>query len=77
MSDEKIIELCPTFVDIKQAVNYVGIPAYQIRAALKEKKVPFIKSGNKYLINLTKCREYFEKLSLEFVELGEEVGGND
>lgn len=42
----------PMFLSIKEVVKVTGLSEYYLRQNIKAGKVPYIKSGNKILINM-------------------------
>lgn len=42
----------PMFLSIKETVKVTGLSEYYLRQNIKAGKVPYIKSGNKILINM-------------------------
>lgn len=42
----------PMFLSIKEVVKITGLSEYYLRQNIKTGKVPYIKSGNKILINM-------------------------
>lgn len=43
---------CPMFLSIKEVVKATGLSEYYLRQNIKAGKIPYIKSGNKILINM-------------------------
>lgn len=43
---------CPMFLSIKEVVKTTGLSEYYLRQNIKAGKIPYIKSGNKILINM-------------------------
>ncbi len=56
----------PQFLTIKQAVNATGLSMYFLRRGIEAKTIPFVKSGNRYLINVPLLLEKLNKESLEY-----------
>lgn len=50
---------------IKQAAEELGLTEYQLRRMAKEGKVPFLKSGVKYIFDIELCEEYLRSQALE------------
>lgn len=48
----------PRMATIQSLSDETGISYYAIRKLCLEKKIVFIKSGNKYLVNVEKFRDY-------------------
>ncbi len=48
----------PTMVTVTELVETTGISEYTIRGLIRDKKIIYIMSGNRYLINLEKFVEY-------------------
>lgn len=64
MQNEKTI---PHMETIKEVSEQTGIPYHTIRQWCLEKRIVYIKAGNKYLVNLDKF--------IDFLNTGE-MGGN-
>lgn len=45
---------CPMFLSIKEVVKTTGLSEYYLRQNIKAGKIPYIKSGNKILINMSR-----------------------
>lgn len=65
MENTNVINFQQQFVTVKQAVKITGLSEHYIRKGLKAGKVPHIKVGKKYLINLPLFTEWLEKESRE------------
>lgn len=50
---------------IKQAAEELSLTEYQLRRMAKEGKVPFLKSGVKYIFDIELCEEFLRKQALE------------
>lgn len=50
---------------IKQAAEELGLTEYQLRRMAKEGKVPFLKSGVKYIFDIELCEEFLRNQALE------------
>ncbi len=48
----------PTMVTVTELVETTGISEYTIRGLIRDKKIIYIKSGHRFLINLEKFVEY-------------------
>lgn len=58
MENTKIIESRQQFVTVKQAVKSTGLSEHFIRDGLKNGRIPHLKVGVKYLINLPQFVEW-------------------
>ena len=56
---------CPTMLTIKQTAEATNLSYDFIRKLCLQKKIVFIKTGNKYLINLEKFVNYLNGESTE------------
>ena len=52
------MQTCPRMLTIKQAATETNLPYEFIRRLCLQKKIVFVKSGNKYLINMDKFIAY-------------------
>lgn len=50
---------------IKQAAEELGLTEYQLRRMAKEGKVPFLKTGIKYIFDIELCEEFLRNQALE------------
>ncbi|WP_346877578.1 hypothetical protein [Clostridium sp. UBA5712] len=50
---------------IKQAAEELCLTEYQLRRMAKEGKVPFLKSGVKYIFDIELCEEFLRNQALE------------
>jgi excisionase family DNA binding protein len=50
---------------IKQAASELGLTEYQLRRMAKEGKLPFLKSGVKYIFDIELCEEFLRKQAIE------------
>ena len=50
------------YLSISEASRMSGVSQHKIRDLVKEKKIKYIPSGVKYLVNYPKMLEYFESL---------------
>ncbi len=48
------------YLSVKQAAAYSGLSEYYIRKLIADKKVPFVETGVKFLINRTALEEYLK-----------------
>ncbi len=48
----------PTMLTVTELVENTGISEYTIRGLIRDKKIIYIKSGNRFLVNLEKFVEY-------------------
>lgn len=53
----------PIFVTVKKTVKATGVPERLVREWLRAGKIPHIKSGNKYLVNLPLFLAELESMS--------------
>lgn len=51
----------PHMVTIKEAAEITGLTYYMIRNLCLQKQITFIKSGNKYFINMDRFAEYLNR----------------
>jgi len=51
----------PKMVTIKEAAKITGLAPFNIRTLVLQNKIVHIKAGKKFLINLEKLIEYFNK----------------
>lgn len=58
MENTKIIESRQQFVTVKQAVKSTGLSEHFIREGLRNGRIPHLKVGVKYLINLPQFVEW-------------------
>jgi excisionase family DNA binding protein len=56
---------------IKQAASELGLTEYQMRRMAKEGKLPFLKSGVKYIFDIELCEEALKKQALENMKVEE------
>jgi excisionase family DNA binding protein len=56
---------------IKQAAAELGLTEYQLRRMAKEGKLPFLKSGVKYIFDIELCEEALKKQALENMKVEE------
>ena len=57
---------------IKQAAIELGLTEYQLRRMAKEGKLPFLKSGVKYIFDIELCEEFLRKQAIENITRNEE-----
>lgn len=57
---------------IKQAAEELGLTEYQLRRMAKEGKMPFLKSGVKYIFDIELCEEFLRKQAIENITRVEE-----
>jgi len=55
----------PMFLSIKEVVKVTGLSEYYLRQNIKAGKVPYIKSGNKILINMPRLSATLDDLTDE------------
>lgn len=53
------------FMSIKQVVKETGLSEFFVRGLVRSGKVPVIKTGNKYMINMDKLRELLEEMQVQ------------
>lgn len=58
---------------IKEAAKELDLTEYQLRRMAREGKVPFLKSGVKYIFDIELCEEFLRKQALENAKPQEEV----
>lgn len=58
---------------IKQAAIELGLTEYQLRRMAKEGKVPFLKSGVKFIFDIELCEDALKKQALENMKIEEPV----
>lgn len=58
---------------LKQTAEELGLTEYQLRRAAKERKIPFLKSGNRYVFDIEQCQEYLKSKALENIQSVEPV----
>ncbi len=56
---------------IRQAAEELGLTEYQLRRMAKEGKVPFLKSGVKYIFDIELCEEFLRNQALENIKQSE------
>lgn len=56
---------------IKQAAVELGLTEYQLRRMAKEGKLPFLKSGVKFIFDIKLCEEALKKQALENMRIEE------
>lgn len=56
---------CPMFLSIKETVKVTGLSEYYLRQNIKAGKVPYIKSGNKILINMPRLSATLDDMTDE------------
>lgn len=56
---------------IKQAAVELGLTEYQLRRMAKEGKLPFLKSGVKFIFDIELCEEALKKQALENMRIEE------
>ena len=52
------MQTCPRMLTIKQAATETNLPYEFIRRLCLQKKIVFVKTGKKYLINMDKFIDY-------------------
>lgn len=57
---------------LKQAAMELGLTEYQLRRMAKEGKVPFLKSGVKYIFDVELCEEFLRKQAIENTKIVED-----
>lgn len=55
----------PMFLSIKETVKVTGLSEYYLRQNIKAGKVPYIKSGNKILINMPRLSATLDDMTDE------------
>lgn len=55
----------PMFLSIKEVVKVTGLSEYYLRQNIKAGKVPYIKSGNKILINMPRLSATLDDMTDE------------
>ncbi|MCI8520792.1 MAG: excisionase family DNA-binding protein [Clostridia bacterium] len=50
------------YLSVKEAAAYTGVSEYHIRKFIKEKKIPYVETGVKFLINRIALKEYLKGL---------------
>lgn len=55
----------PMFLSIKETVKVTGLSEYYLRQNIKAGKVPYIKSGNKILINMPRLSAALDDMTDE------------
>lgn len=50
---------------MKQAAQELGLTEYQLRRMAKEGRIPFLRSGVKFIFDVPQCEEYLKKEALE------------
>lgn len=53
---------------IKQAAEELGLTEYQLRRMAREGKIPYLKSGSRYIFDVPQCEEYLKKEALENIK---------
>lgn len=48
------------YLSVKEAAAYTGISEYYIREFIKDKKIPYIETGKKFLINRIELEKYLK-----------------
>lgn len=48
----------PVMLKIKDAAKVTGLTEFRLRELIKEKKIVFVRCGNRYFINMGKLAEY-------------------
>lgn len=56
---------------IKQAAVELGLTEYQLRRMAKEGKLPFLKSGVKFIFDIELCEESLKNLALQNMRVEE------
>ena len=59
------------FCTIPEATESTGLSGYYIRQGIKDGRIPHIKSGNKYLVNMRLFLSMLDNLSMEGGEINE------
>lgn len=62
---------------IKRAAEELGLTEYQLRRMAKEGKVPYLKSGVRYIFDVSQCEEYLKKEAIGNIkqpDTGEQYG---
>lgn len=57
---------------IKQAAEELGLTEYQLRRMAKERKIPFLMSGTRYIFDVELCQEFLKEQALRNAEPQEE-----
>ena len=50
----------PTMLTLRQAAEATGLSYYHLRKLCLQKKIIFVRAGNKYLVNAEKLQEYLD-----------------
>ena len=53
------------FMSIRQVAKETGLSEFFLRSLVRTGKVPVIKSGNKYMINMDKFNELMEEMQTQ------------
>lgn len=53
---------------LKEAAEELGFTYYQLRRMAKERKIPFLKSGNRYIFDIELCNEYLKNEAMENIK---------
>lgn len=56
---------------LRQAAIELGLTEYQLRRMAKEGKVPFLKSGVKYIFDIELCEEFLRNQAIENTKIVE------
>ncbi|MTK11857.1 MAG: hypothetical protein F8N39_07160 [Clostridiaceae bacterium] len=52
---------------LKEAAVELGLTDYQLRRMAKEHKIPFLKSGNRYVFDIDQCQEFLKNEAMQNV----------
>ncbi|MCL4321999.1 MAG: helix-turn-helix domain-containing protein [Deltaproteobacteria bacterium] len=58
---KKIENMKPGYIDLKQLSDYTSISRPQVYNLIKQKKIPHIKLGAKYVFKISDIDEYMDK----------------
>lgn len=56
---------------IKQAAEELGLTEYQLRRMAKEGKIPYLKSGVKYIFDIEQCVEFLKNEAMKNIRTAE------
>jgi excisionase family DNA binding protein len=58
---------------IKEAAQALDLTDYQLRRMAKEKKIPFLMSGTRYIFDIEQCEEFLKNEAMRNVMTEENV----
>lgn len=59
---------------LKQAAADLELTEYQLRRMAKERKIPFLMSGNRYIFDIDQCQEFLKSEAMQNVKVDKNSG---